>query len=914
MHKGRFTTSIALPPRQSRLFFIPVLWYFLSMAILPTAQSQVPAPVWEKVYSVDTRTNHPAYGKDIAISDDGDVLFSFLYITEAHFLDQSVGGQNVAFYGGVAKVSPEGSLRWMTATEQSVTPNCIVAGPENDVYFAGSIGGANAYLYVQKLSPEGKVVWTRTPDFGSKAVAHDLARDSEGNIYVVGYFEGSLTVENTTVFSTNRFSFGAFVLSYRADGAFRWLKGNGKAYNAPTAVAVSEGHLYWSGVNDDEFTCFLEKRDVQNGSILWRKVFSGTRITALAVNDEEEIFLSSYSGEPLQTYQLRKYTSSGLLSISTNTARFGVNDISVGSDQRLYFAAEWSSIAKVICADTAFNILWELSSTGGDHSTGAYTESVALSADRIWLAGWYSGSPQFGAYALNAGPGHDGFLASVAFPSIPPPSITTHPQSLAVRAGERATFTVTTKNGGPFTYTWLKDGIEVPNSASASLVISNVTSLDEGTYTVRVSKEGTAVTSLGAKLTLIPSPELIVSTLAGTGEPGYQDSSDPLQARLFSPNGIAYAHNGNIIFSDGWNHAIRSLAPNGTVATLAGTNLSGFSDGPGSSALFSYPLGMQIGPTGDIFVADYGNNRIRRITAAGMHYTITLAGSGEAGYENGSVAKFSAPNDLIQDSTGNIYVSEFLNHSIRRISPSGVVSTIAGSNVPGFSDGLGSEARFNQIGGITSDGADLYVTDWGNHRIRRISVIPDTKPAQWQVSTVAGSGIPGLKDGFPEQAQFNTPDGISADSAGNLYVTEHGNSAIRMIRASDRLVITLAGGPSPGWVDGDQTRALFNRPGGIAVMPDGNLLIADTENHRLRHVNLSPGQPQTGSAISVNLQPSLLVRGQKGRSYQIEYTDHPGALMWTPIEIINLRYDTLSWTDPRPAKELKRLYRAVLLP
>ncbi|MBI4662024.1 MAG: SMP-30/gluconolactonase/LRE family protein [Verrucomicrobia bacterium] len=212
-----------------------------------------------------------------------------------------------------------------------------------------------------------------------------------------------------------------------------------------------------------------------------------------------------------------------------------------------------------------------------------------------------------------------------------------------------------------------------------------------------------------------------VATLAGSGNPGFKDGLGEA-ASFNSPNGVFVAPDGSIFVADTSNHRIRRISPNGEVTTVAGNGVAGFADGPGKNSRFNQPAGLAIAADGTLFVTDSGNHRIRRITPDGT--VSTVAGDGQAGFSNGpaSSARFNLPSGLVLDSAGNLFVVELGNHAVRKITREGMVSTVAGTGTGGFAEGAGLSAQFNRPGGLGIDlGGNIVVADTGNHRIRLIS-------------------------------------------------------------------------------------------------------------------------------------------------------------------------------------------------
>ncbi len=333
------------------------------------------------------------------------------------------------------------------------------------------------------------------------------------------------------------------------------------------------------------------------------------------------------------------------------------------------------------------------------------------------------------------------------------------------------------------------------------------------------------------------SPSGVVSTLAGkAGSSGSTDSTGAA-ARFYNPYGVAVDNGGNVYVADTNNDTVRKISPSGVVSTLAGkAGSQGSTDGTGAAAQFNGPLGVAVDSGGNVYVSDSGNNTIRMITPGG--FVTTLAGkAGSSGSTDGtgSAARFNDPFGVAVDGSGSVYVADTYNNTVRKISPSGVVSTLAGkAGSQGSTDGPGSAAQFNIPNGIAVDsGGNVYVADTDNYTIRKIS-------PSGVVSTLAGTAESfGSEDGTGSEAQFNGPFGVAVDSGGNVYVADTFNYAIRMISPSG-VVSTLAGtAASSGNADGTGATAGFYYPSGVAVDSGGNVYVADTFNSTVRKITPS---------------------------------------------------------------------------
>jgi DNA-binding beta-propeller fold protein YncE len=309
---------------------------------------------------------------------------------------------------------------------------------------------------------------------------------------------------------------------------------------------------------------------------------------------------------------------------------------------------------------------------------------------------------------------------------------------------------------------------------------------------------------------------------------------------------------GNLYVADEKNHRIRVLSPDGIVSSLAGAGptgavMGGYVDGPADQARFADPIGICVTDDGTVYVADSDNQRIRVISPHGS--VGTLAGSGDygkliGGYHDGPAneAQFNRPYDVEVDAEGNLYVAGYFNNVIRRISPDGDVTTLAGNGWLGHADGMGTAAQLAYPNRLALDPRGyLYVTEghssdlgeWvSGNRVRKVTL-------RGQVTTLAGSGAASYANGPAMLAEFDTPMGVDVDSNGNVYVSEYLNHCIRLI-TSEGQVSTFAGQCGvPGYEDGLAEEARFSYPMDVLVSEsDGLLYVADFGNHRIRSIAL----------------------------------------------------------------------------
>jgi sugar lactone lactonase YvrE len=336
----------------------------------------------------------------------------------------------------------------------------------------------------------------------------------------------------------------------------------------------------------------------------------------------------------------------------------------------------------------------------------------------------------------------------------------------------------------------------------------------------------------------------LVTTIAGSGSPGIEDGP-ALSASFSDPFGIAVDKRGNVIVADGGqSNRIRRVTVEGKVETIAGSS-EGFADGNALRAQFNTPSGIAIDRAGNIIIADTSNNRIRKLSTDGTKVS-TIAGSGVAGFKDGRAgeAQFDGPIGVAVDQSGNLFIADAYNDSIRKITTGGVVTTVAGTGSPGYGDGQATNAAFDTPCGVAVDkDGNVFVADTGNSAIRKIT-------AQGEVTT-----IPGRTDGGSQKGEvkLNHPVGICVTHDGFLFVSDEESS--RIIRIAPEGESRTYAGSVAGFVDSAGGSARFNGPSSIAADRQGVLYVADSHNYAIREIVPTLSEPASKER-GVFVQPS----------------------------------------------------------
>jgi sugar lactone lactonase YvrE len=376
----------------------------------------------------------------------------------------------------------------------------------------------------------------------------------------------------------------------------------------------------------------------------------------------------------------------------------------------------------------------------------------------------------------------------------------------------------TTYPGGYYIVVHYTNGWFGPGLVPVSLTAGQTTN-----YSVSVS------TTNGAIVGIDPTTYYTLAGVAGVS--GSADGTG-IEARFNHPGNLALDNAGNVFVADSWNETIRKVSTNGEVTTIAGqAGVNAYLDGKGTNALFNNPTGIAVDLTGNIYVADFNNSVIRKITPDGMVSTFAgSAGNNDSVNATGVSARFYFPAGVAVDAGGNVLVADSVNQTIRRITPDRAVTTLAGfPRSFGSIDDVGDRARFHNPFAVAVDASGMiFVADEVNETVRKIT-------PSGAVTTLAGfAGSGGASDGTGSAARFLFLSGIAVDKNGVIYVADTGNHAIRNVSQAG-VVETLAGSSGhPGSSDGTGALVRFNNPAGIAVDAAGNVYVADSLNHTIR--------------------------------------------------------------------------------
>ncbi len=385
-----------------------------------------------------------------------------------------------------------------------------------------------------------------------------------------------------------------------------------------------------------------------------------------------------------------------------------------------------------------------------------------------------------------------------------------------------------------------------------------------------------------------------IATVAGTGTQGNVDDEPTTAAgsQLSHPQGLDVDADGNLYIADSSNHRVRKVTTDGVITTIAGTGTPGNTDDEGHTATGSqlfFPIGIAVDADGNLYIAEYANHRIRKVTTDGL--ITTIAGTGIQGNtdDEGHTAtgsQLDSPGAIAIGSDGDLYIVEVSNHRVRKVSTKGLITTVAGiTGSNGSADDEGHTAIGSQLNfpiGIAVDNDDnLYIVDSGNHRIRKVTT-------DGLITTVAGiTGSNGSADDEGHTAtgsRLQDPRGVAVDNDGNLYIADTNNNRVRKV-TTDGLITTIAGTGTSGGTDDDPTNptatgSQLSGPWSVDVDTDGHVYIADYGNHRIRKISAATPAPLAPACVRTLTGPYADITGSDAdlaRLYEAVFTRNPDA-------------------------------------
>jgi uncharacterized repeat protein (TIGR03803 family) len=434
-----------------------------------------------------------------------------------------------------------------------------------------------------------------------------------------------------------------------------------------------------------------------------------------------------------------------------------------------------------------------------------------------------------------------------------PPSVALQPSnnSLTVPVGSNVTFTVSVVGTGPFSYQWQLNGTNLPSGIITTVAGGRNAGDGSAATNAELDYPGDVAVDAYGNLFIEDSNNSVIRkvgtngiilTVAGGGTNYPGDGGVATDAELWYPQGVAVDANGNLFIAETGNNLIRKVDTNGIITTVAGGGTNYPGDGrAATNAVLEGPCGVAVDAKGNLFIADTSNNRIRKVGISGI--ITTVAGNGTSGYSgDGGVAtnaELSYPQRVAVDANGNLFIADSDNSRIRVVGTNGIITTVAGNGTSGYSGdgGVATNAVLDGPCGVAVDAnGNLFIADYPNNRIRKVGT-------NGIITTVAGNGYDAGTGyggysgdgGAATNAELSFPLGVAVDVNGNLFIADTYNNRIRKVD-NNGIITTVAGGGNAG-DQGVATNAELSDPQGVAVDANGNLFIADTDNSRIRKVD-----------------------------------------------------------------------------
>jgi hypothetical protein len=755
----------------------------------------------------------------------------------------------------LAGAGPAGSADGVGTVASFYGPRGVAVDAVGNVYVVdpgnGKIRKINAAGQVTTLAGSGLVgsadgIGTAASFFGPSGVAVDAA----GIVYVA----------DATNHKIRKISAAGVVTTLAGSGSAGSADGTGSAasFSEPKGVAVdAAGNVYVADTGSHTIRKISSAGEVTTlaGSSASGSI-DGTGTAAsfylpsgVAVDIAGNVVVADYGNN-----MIRKISAAGVVT----TLAGGVRGSTDGTGTAASFAGPWGvavdAVGNVYVGDFGNRKIRKISAAG-EVTTLAGSGGIGSVDGTGTAASFYSPKgvavDAAGNVYVADGDGAGDFankIRKITGDSVTSTAVTANPNPSS--DGRIVTLTATVTGSAPNGLVQFYDagaslGTAQPLASGRATVQTGSLTVGGHTITATYFADANNLGSTSGSVTLTVNTAVnqtyFVSTLAGSGLIGSADGTGTAASFYYPEGNAAVDAAGNVYVADSGNNKIRKISAAGVVTTLAGSGSAGSADGPGTTAQFSDPKGVAVDATGNVFVADAVNNKIRKISAAGVVTTLAGSGSADSADGTGTAASFRYPTGVAVDSAGNVYVADHDNHKIRKVSAAGEVTTLAGSGAAGWDDGTGTAASFNGPSSVAVDTAgNVYVADSWNRMIRKIS-------AAGAVTTLAWAF-----DGGVTTARFSDPTGIAVDGAGTVYFADFNGNKVYQLTAAG-VVTTVAGSGADGWTDGTGTAATFWAPTGVAVDGVGNLYVTDTANSKIRKIT---GGAVTSTVLTANPNPA----------------------------------------------------------